>query len=71
MRGFIALSPLVIFVTLYLGVSLVTGDFYKMPITVAFLLASIVAVARGISHRLCLCSGGEWGYALEAAYLYV
>lgn len=40
-----SLSPLIVFITLYLGTSLIAGDFYKMPISVAFLIASILAVA--------------------------
>ncbi|MGI6220203.1 MAG: Na+/H+ antiporter NhaC family protein [Bacteroidaceae bacterium] len=43
-RGLWALSPLVVFLFLYLGVSLWVGDFYKVPITVAFLAASAYAV---------------------------
>ncbi len=43
-KGLIALSPLVVFIALYLGTSLATGDFYRIPITVAFLLSSIYAV---------------------------
>lgn len=43
-KGFIALSPLLVFIFLYLVTSLVAGDFYKVPITVAFMLASIYAV---------------------------
>ena len=51
MKGLIALSPLAVFVALYLVTSLVIGDFYKVPITVAFLFASIyaIAIARGQS----------------------
>ena len=41
----LALSPLVVFICLYLVTSIVAGDFYKVPITVAFMLASIYAVA--------------------------
>ncbi|MGM9758550.1 MAG: Na+/H+ antiporter NhaC family protein [Parabacteroides sp.] len=41
-----ALLPLGVFLVSYLAVSVIAGDFYKMPITVAFLLASVVAVAR-------------------------
>ena len=46
-----ALSPLVVFLCLYLVTSLIVGDFYKVPITIAFLVASIYAVAitRGLS----------------------
>lgn len=43
-RGnFWALLPLLVFVVLYLTISLVLNDFYKMPILVAFLIAAIVA----------------------------
>ena len=41
----IALLPLVVFLGIYLLGSLVAGDFYKMPIVVAGMIASIVAVA--------------------------
>ena len=52
-KGLLALSPLVVFVVLYLVTSIVAGDFYKVPITVAFLTASIYAVAitRGKLRR--------------------
>ena len=44
-----ALSPLMLFLALYLVTSLVAGDFYKMPIAVAFILSSVYA--------LCLLRG--------------
>ncbi|MEJ8763201.1 Na+/H+ antiporter NhaC family protein [Phocaeicola sp. HCN-40430] len=46
-----ALMPLVVFLCLYLVVSLIVNDFYKVPITVAFLVASVYAVAatKGLS----------------------
>lgn len=40
-----ALSPLLVFIVLYLVTSIVARDFYKVPITVAFMVASIYAVA--------------------------
>ncbi|MBQ6202859.1 MAG: Na+/H+ antiporter NhaC family protein [Prevotella sp.] len=40
-----ALSPLLVFVVLYLVTSIIARDFYKVPITVAFMVASIYAVA--------------------------
>lgn len=40
-----ALAPLAIFLGVYLAGSLIVGDFYKIPITVAALAASICAVA--------------------------
>lgn len=46
-----ALMPLVVFLCLYLVTSLIVNDFYKVPITVAFMVASIYAVAttKGLS----------------------
>lgn len=43
-KGLTALSPLLVFVVLYLATSIIAGDFYKVPITVAFMLSSIFAV---------------------------
>lgn len=40
-----ALLPLGVFLISYLIVSCIAGDFYKMPITVAFVLSSVVAIA--------------------------
>lgn len=43
-RGWIILSPLFVFFLLYVGCSVVSGDFYTMPVTVAFLAASAWAL---------------------------
>lgn len=43
-----ALSPIVVFIVLYLVTSIIAGDFYKVPITVAFMVSSIYAI---IIHR--------------------
>ena len=40
-----ALLPLGVFLLSYLIVSCIAGDFYKMPITVAFVISSVVAIA--------------------------
>ena len=58
----LALIPLGVFLLAYVAVSLIAGDFYKMPITVAFVLACVVAIAmsRGgsLHHRIELfCKG--------------
>lgn len=42
--GFWALSPLLLFLVLYLATSIVAGDFYKMPIAVAFIASSLYAL---------------------------
>ena len=43
-KGLLALSPIVIFLVFYLAVSIAVNDFYKMPISVAFIIASIWSV---------------------------
>ncbi len=58
----LALIPLAVFLISYLAVSLAAGDFYKMPITVAFVLSSVVAVwmskGGGLHSRIELfCKG--------------
>ena len=37
-RGLLAISPILVFLFFYLAVSVIIGDFYKMPIAVALLL---------------------------------
>lgn len=48
-KGLLSLSPIVLFLVMYLVVSLVIGDFYKMPIAVAMLTASVwsIVILRG------------------------
>ena len=60
--GWLALSPLLVFLCIYLVTSLIVNDFYKVPITVAFLLSSAYAVliTKGlpIEQRLLQFSKG-------------
>ncbi len=42
--NFWALTPLIVFLLVYLVTSIIVGDFYKMPITVAFVISSIVSI---------------------------
>ncbi len=44
-KGIVAVSPILVFLIFYLAVSIIIGDFYKMPIAVALLVASAWAVA--------------------------
>ncbi|WP_455674644.1 Na+/H+ antiporter NhaC family protein [Phocaeicola sp.] len=46
-----ALSPLLVFLCLYLVTSIIVDDFYKVPITVAFMVSSVYAVCitKGLS----------------------
>ena len=75
-----SLSPLLLFLVLYLGVSIAAGDFYKVPVTVAFLVSSVyaVAISRGtIQERITRYSQGVgsptvllmvWIYILAGAF---
>ena len=45
LRGLLALSPIMVLLTIYLAGSIVAGNFYRIPIAVAFMVASVYAVA--------------------------
>lgn len=49
-RGLVAISPILVFMIFYLAVSIIIGDFYKMPIAVALLVSSAwaVSIMRGM-----------------------
>ena len=53
MNGWLAISPIIVFLAIYLITSIVAGDFYKVPVASAFMLASIYAMVlgRGCSVR--------------------
>lgn len=53
-RGLLALSPIVVLLAVYLAMSLASGDFYRISISVAFVVAAVYAVValRGISRSL-------------------
>lgn len=57
-----ALMPLAVFLCLYLVTSIIVNDFYKVPITVAFMVSSIYAVATtkglSINDRIMQYSSG-------------
>ncbi|MEW9095563.1 MAG: Na+/H+ antiporter NhaC family protein [Clostridiaceae bacterium] len=58
----IALLPLILFIVLYLSISLVSKDFYAMPVSVPFLISGITALMinrkENISKRLeVFCKG--------------
>lgn len=43
-KGWLALSPLLVFLCVYLVSSIIVNDFYKIPISAAFLVASVYAM---------------------------
>ncbi len=51
-KGFLALSPLIVFIVLYLVLSIVAGDFSSVPLTVIFLISSVYAVATSTKFSL-------------------
>jgi len=50
-KGLLALSPLIVFLLLYLMLSIAANDFYAVPITIAFLAACLYSllIMRGLS----------------------
>ncbi len=60
--GLLALSPIILLLGIYLLGSIVAGDFYRIPIAVAFLVASIYAISitRGktLAERIAHFSQG-------------
>ena len=82
-KGLIALSPLMVFVLFYLVTSIIAGDFYKIPITVAFLVSSCYAIiisgGKPIMQRINTYSRGAateqmmlmiWIFILAGAFAY-
>ncbi len=80
-KGIIALSPLLVFVCFYLVTSIIAGDFYKIPITVAFMVSSIFALiistGRPLNQRIAIFSRGAateqmmlmiWIFVLAGAF---
>ena len=60
-RGFLALSPLIVFLGVYLVSSFIAKDFYKVPVVTAFLLSSAYALTitkGGLEERIALFSRG-------------
>ncbi|MDN4526747.1 Na+/H+ antiporter NhaC family protein [Fictibacillus fluitans] len=48
----LALLPLVIFLALFIGSGLITGDFYKMPVVIAILVAAAAALLMNRKETL-------------------
>jgi Na+/H+ antiporter NhaC len=61
-NGWLALSPLLVFLCAYLVSSLAIGDFYAIPISAAFLIASIYAIlicrGKSLEERITIFSEG-------------
>lgn len=81
MSGWLALSPLALFLGLYLVSSVIANDFYKIPISAAFLIASIYAIiitrGKSLEERVSIFSEGAgnknvllmiWIFVLAGAF---
>ena len=81
MKGLAALSPLLVFLCIYLVSSIIAQDFYKIPISAAFLIASVYAVAttrgKSLEERITTFSKGAgnknvllmiWIFVLAGAF---
>ena len=81
MSGWLALSPLPVFLGLYLLSSIIAHDFYRIPISAAFLLASIYAIVicrgKSLEERVAVFSEGAgnrnvllmiWIFVLAGAF---
>ena len=81
MKGLLALSPIIVLLVIYLVGSIVAGDFYRIPIAVAFVVASVYAltITRGntLNERIDSFSRGAadtrimymvWIFVLAGAF---
>lgn len=70
-KGLLALSPVFVMLAIYFAGSVIAGDFYKIPVTVAFVAAAIYAVAmmrgKSLDERINSFSSG----AAEARIMYM
>ncbi|MBO4499345.1 MAG: Na+/H+ antiporter NhaC family protein [Bacteroidaceae bacterium] len=79
-KGLLALSPIAVFLVVYLVSSIIAGDFYRVPVSSAFLLACVYAltVSKGtMEERLKVFSDGAahnrillmvWIFVLAGAF---
>jgi hypothetical protein len=59
-KGLLAISPIVLFLFTYLVVSIIVGDFYKMPIAVALVVSSMWATLIYKGVPLARMSSAGW-----------
>ena len=82
MNGWLALSPLIVFLSVYLVSSVVARDFYRVPVAAAFIIASVYALAitkgfKGTDDKVAVFSRGAgsrnvllmiWIFVLAGAF---
>jgi len=75
-KGLLALSPLIVFLLLYLLLSIAADDFYAVPITIAFLAACLYSllIMRGLSvgQRFGrLAEGAASGGVMQMLWIFI
>lgn len=80
LHGWLALSPLFVFLAVYLATSLIAKDFYKVPISAAFVIASVwafIITPGNLENRISAFSRGAgnknvllmiWIFVLAGAF---
>ena len=81
MAGLISVSPMVFFILLFVGICVLTGDFYKVSLSVVFTISSIYALStlrhRTVGERIKVFSRGAghenlmlmlWIFVLAGAF---
>ena len=62
MNGWLAISPLIVFLAVYLVSSIIAKDFYTVPVSSAFIVASIYAIVisrgKSLEERMTVFSRG-------------
>ncbi len=81
-NGWLALSPLLVFMAVYVAGSVLAGDFYKVPVAAAFIIATAYAmlITRGVQRtdeKIAIFSSGAgnrnvllmiWIFVLAGAF---
>ena len=81
-NGWLALSPLLVFMVVYVAGSVLAGDFYKVPVAAAFIIATAYAmlITRGVQRtdeKIAIFSSGAgnrnvllmiWIFVLAGAF---
>ncbi len=75
-KGLLALSPVFVMLAIYFAGSVIAGDFYKIPVTVAFVAAAIYAViimrGKSLDERIdCFSSGAAETRIMYMVWIFV
>ncbi len=71
-----ALLPLIVFLVLFIGTGMITKDFYKMPVIVAFLISGAVAILMNKKEKISkkidvFCKGAGEGNIILMCIIFI